>query len=313
MEIIRGEHNLRARHRGCVATIGNFDGVHRGHQAVLRALLREAAAVSAVPTVVIFEPQPSEYFSASNPPARLTRLREKAALLAELGIERLLVLPFNAALASWPAEDFVQRLLVDGLGVKGVIIGDDFKFGSDRSGDFAMLQRFGAARGFFIRRADSFLTAGERVSSTSIRQLLRDGLLRDVSPLLGRPYSMSGRVVHGQRRGRQMGFPTANLDLHRRASPVQGIFAARVRGLGPKALPAIAYVGDRPIIRESKWVLEVHLFDFAGDLYGRRIAVDFVDKIRNDLPFTTFEALAEQIANDCAEARRRLAQIPAHA
>ena len=313
MEIIRGEHNLRSRHRGCVATIGNFDGVHRGHQAVLRALLREAAAVAAVPTVVVFEPQPSEYFSSAAPPARLTRLREKAALLADIGIERLLVLPFNAALAAWPAEDFVQRLLVDGLGVKGVIIGDDFKFGSDRSGDFAMLQRWGATCGFFIRRADSFLTAGERVSSTSIRQLLRDGLLRDALPLLGRPYSMSGRVVHGQRRGREMGFPTANLDLHRRASPVQGIFAARVRGIGDEARPAIAYVGNRPIVSGSKWVLEVHLFDFSGDLYGKRITVDFVDKIRDDLPFTTFEALAVQIAEDCVEARRRLEQLALHA
>ena len=312
MEIIRGEHNLRARHRGCVATIGNFDGVHRGHQAVLRALLREAAAASAVPAVVVFEPQPAEYFASGSPPARLTRLREKAELLASLGIERLLVLPFNAALASWPAEDFVQRLLVDGLGVKGVIVGDDFKFGSDRSGDFAMLQRWGASRSFFIRRAESFLTAGERVSSTSIRQLLREGLLGDVVPLLGRPYSMSGRVVHGQRRGREMGFPTANLDLQRRVSPLQGIFAARVRGVAEQALPAIAYVGNRPILSQSKWVLEVHLFDFSGNLYGQRITVDFVDKIRDDLPFTTFEALAAQIADDCLEARRRLALTPAH-
>ena len=306
MEIIRGEHNLRPRHRGCVATIGNFDGVHRGHQAVLKALIANARAIDAVPTVVIFEPQPSEYFATGTPPARLTRLREKAELLAALGIERLLVLPFGAALASRPADDFVQRLLIEGLGVRGLIVGDDFKFGSHRRGDFAMLQQSAERHGFFITRADSFLTAGERVSSTSIRARLREGLLRDAIPMLGRPYFMSGRVVHGQARGRTMGFPTANLDLHRRASPVHGIFAARVRGLGAEALPAIAYVGNRPIVPDSRWVIEVHIFDFAGDIYGRHLQVEFFEKIRDDQPFTDFDTLARQIAEDCIAARRLL-------
>ncbi len=306
MEIIRGEHNLRPRHRGCVATIGNFDGVHRGHQAVLRALITKAKALNAVSTVVIFEPQPSEYFATGNPPARLTRLREKAQLLDDLGIERLLVMPFDAALASRPADDFVQRLLIDGLGVRGLIVGDDFKFGSHRSGDFAMLQRSAERHGFFINRADSFLTDGERVSSTSIRARLREGLIRDAEPLLGRRYFMSGRVVHGQKRGREMGFPTANLDLHRRASPLQGIFAAQVLGVGAAPAPAIAYVGNRPIIENSRWVIEVHLFDFAEDIYGRHIKVEFIEKIRDDLPFTDFETLSRQIADDCQVARRIL-------
>lgn len=306
MEIIRGEHNLRSRHRGCVATIGNFDGVHRGHQTVLRALLGSAREIGAVAAVVIFEPQPSEYFAGANPPARLTRFREKARLIASLGIERLLVLPFDAALASRPADDFVQRLLIDGLGVRGLIVGDDFKFGSHRRGDFDMLQRSAQHHGFFIHRADSFLSSGERISSTHVRVHLRDGHLRDAEALLGRRYCMSGRVVHGQHRGREMGFPTANLDLHRRASPLHGIFAVRVNGVGPQSRPAIAYVGNRPIIENSRWVLEVHLFDFEQDLYGRYIEVEFVQKVRDDLPFTDFDTLARQIANDCVAARRML-------
>ncbi len=306
MEIIRGEHNIRPRHRECVATIGNFDGVHRGHQAVLRALMVQAKSIGAASTVVVFEPQPAEYFTAGRPPARLTRLREKAALLAGLGIEQMLIMPFGANLASRPAELFVRKLLIDGLAVRGLIVGDDFKFGSHRSGDFDLLKRSALEHGFFIRRADSFLTAGERVSSTSIRALLREGLLRDVLPMLGRRYSMSGRVVYGQQRGREMGFPTANLDLHRRESPLGGIFAASVRGLGPMALPAIAYVGNRPILDSSKWVLEVHLFDFSENIYGRHIDVEFVEKIRDDLPFTDFDALARQIALDCRVARRLL-------
>lgn len=307
MEIIRGEHNIRPRHRGCVATIGNFDGVHRGHQAVIAALEDKARARGARSTVVLFEPQPAEYFARAVPPARLTRLREKAELLAGLGVDQLLVLPFDQHLASRPADEFVRRCLIDGLDIRGLIVGDDFKFGSHRSGDFRLLQRFAETHGFSIDRAESFIEAGERVSSTSIRGLLREGRLAEVVPLLGRRYFISGRVVHGQKKGREMGFATANIDLHRLASPVHGIFAARVRGIDDAALPAIAYVGSRPIVNGTRAVLEVHLFDFDRDLYGRYLKVDFVAKIRDDLPFTDFESLARQIARDCEDARRLLA------
>ena len=307
MEIIRGEHNIRPRHRGCVATIGNFDGVHRGHQAVLAALLDKARAGDAKATVVLFEPQPAEYFARAAPPARLTRLREKAQLLACLGVEQLLVLPFDQQMASRPADEFVRRCLIEGLDIRGLIVGDDFKFGSHRSGDFRLLQRFAETHGFAIDRAESFIEAGERVSSTGIRGLLREGRLREVVPLLGRRYFISGRVVHGQKMGREMGFATANIDLHRCASPLQGIFAANVRGIDRVPLPAIAYVGSRPIVNGTRTVLEVHLFDFDRDLYGRYLQVDFVDKIRDDLPFTDFDALSRQIARDCDVARRLLA------
>lgn len=306
MEIIRGEHNIRHRHRGCVATIGNFDGVHRGHQAVIDALRGKARACSAKSTVVVFEPQPAEYFARAAPPARLTRLREKAELFAQLGIEQLLVLHFDQHMASRPADEFVRRCLIDGLGIRGLIVGDDFKFGSHRSGDFSLLRSFAATHDFAIDRAESFIAAGERVSSTSIRALLKDGRIREVVPLLGRRYFVSGRVVHGQKKGREMGFPTANLDLHRCATPLSGIFAASVRGLGGAPLPAIAYVGKRPIVNGTREVLEVHLFDFNCDIYGRYLQVDFVDKIRDDLPFTDFESLSRQIDLDCTAARRAL-------
>lgn len=308
MDIIRGEHNIRPRHRGCVATIGNFDGVHRGHQAVIAALKERARASGARATVVLFEPQPAEYFARAAPPARLTRLREKAELLAGLGVEQLLVLPFDQQMASRPADEFVSRCLIEGLDIRGLIVGDDFKFGSHRSGDFRLLQRFAETHGFSIDRAESFIEAGERVSSTSIRGLLREGRLAEVVPLLGRHYYIAGRVVHGQKKGREMGFATANIDLHRLASPLHGIFAARVHGIDDGvALPAIAYVGYRPIVNGTRAVLEVHVFDFDRDVYGRYLTVDFHAKIRDDLPFTDFDALGRQIARDCDDARRLLA------
>ena len=306
MEIIRGEHNIRPRHKACVATIGNFDGVHRGHQAVIAALVGKARSSKAKSTVVLFEPQPAEYFARAAPPARLTRLREKAELLAGLGVDQLLVLPFDQHMASRPADEFVRQCLIDGLAIQGLIVGDDFKFGSHRSGDFLLLQSFAEKHGFSIDRAESFLEDGERVSSTSIRALLRSGQLEEVVPLLGRRYFISGRVVHGQKKGREMGFATANIDLHRCASPLHGIFAATVRGIGTTPLPAIAYIGYRPIVNGTKAVLEVHIFDFTRNVYGRYLQVDFVAKIRDDMPFTDFEALSRQIALDCAAARRAL-------
>ena len=306
MEIIRGEHNIRPRHKACVATIGNFDGVHRGHQAVIAALIDKARSSNAKATVVLFEPQPAEYFARAAPPARLTRLREKAELLAALGVDQLLVLPFDQHMASRPADEFVRQCLIDGLAIRGLIVGDDFKFGSHRSGDFLLLRSFAETHGFSIDRAESFIEDGERVSSTSIRALLRSGQLEEVVPLLGRHYFISGRVVHGQKKGREMGFATANIDLHRSASPLHGIFAARVRGIGAAALPAIAYIGFRPIVNGTKAVLEVHLFDFEQDVYGCYLQVDFVSKIRDDMPFTDFTALSRQIALDCAAARRAL-------
>lgn len=307
MELVRGQHNLRARHRGCVATIGNFDGVHRGHQTVLRRLQEQAREFGSVTTVVVFEPQPAEYFATSEPPARLTCLREKFLLLSRFGIDRMLLLKFDQKLASQRATQFVENVLIDGLGIKSLIVGDDFRFGTARTGDFQQLQGLAHRYAFQIARAESFMSEQERVSSTGIRALLKAGQVREVERLLGRKYFMAGRVVHGYKRGRTMGFPTANLDLHRKVSPLSGIFAVRVKGLAAETLPAIAYVGSRPIIDDPRYVLEVHIFDYDADCYGRYIEVEFVDKVRDDMSFDSFTALSAQIATDCDVARSLLA------
>ncbi|MSR14409.1 MAG: bifunctional riboflavin kinase/FAD synthetase [Gammaproteobacteria bacterium] len=306
MEVIRGAHNLRTAHRGCVATIGNFDGVHRGHQAVIRKLLELAARSSLPAIVVVFEPQPAEFFGGANAPARLTNFRDKCALLAQYGVDRLLVLRFNAQLASLTAAEFIQQILIEKLAINGLIVGDDFKFGCDRGGDFSTLQRFAAKFAFTLDYTSSFLTNSERASSTRVRAALHAGDFSEVNELLGHSYRVSGIVVHGNKNGRAMGFPTANLNLNRRRSPLQGIFAAQVNGLGPQLRPAIAYVGTRPILGGEKFVLEVHLFDYAEDFYGRHIGVNFTHKVRDDLPFTDFDALSRQIALDCVIAKKLL-------
>lgn len=306
MDIIRGVHNLRAVHRGCVATIGNFDGVHRGHQAVIRKLLELARRSQLPATVVVFEPQPAEYFRGAETPARLTSFRDKAGLLAQCGVDRLLVLRFNAGLAALTAAEFIQQVLIERLGIKGLIVGDDFKFGCDRGGDYSTLQRFAGQYDFSLDYTGSFLTNFERASSTRVRAVLEAGDFAEATELLGHPYRISGRVIHGNKNGRHMGFPTANINLNRRRSPLHGIFAARVDGLGTTLHQAIAYIGTRPILGGEQFVLEVHVFDYDEDCYGRHIGVNFAHKLRDDLPFTNFDDLSRQIAQDCERARQIL-------
>ncbi len=310
MRLIRGAYNFRPAMRGCVATIGNYDGVHLGHQAVLRKLLTRARARGLPATVIVFEPQPAEYFGGAAAPARLSSLRDKCGLLAACGIDRLLVLKFDAALASLTAAEFIKSFLIDKLGIKGLIVGDDFKFGCDRGGDYSTLLKFAAEFDFSLERASSFLSNAERTSSTRLRAALQAGDFSAVPDLLGHPYRIVGRVVHGNENGREIGFPTANLNLNRRKPPLNGIFAARVAGLAARPLAAIAYVGTRPIIGGEKFVLEVHIFDYSADCYGQHLQVEFLAKIRDDLPFTNFDALAKQIAADCAQAREILKAQP---
>lgn len=309
MQLIRGVHNVRPAHRGCVATIGNFDGVHRGHQAVIRKLLELAHGFALPATVIVFEPQPAEFFRGDATPPRLTSLRDKCLLLARHGVDRLVVLRFDERLASLTAAQFIEGFLVGTLGIKGLIVGDDFKFGCDRGGDYSTLQRFATRHGFTVDYTGSFLANDERASSTRVREALREGDFAAAKEVLGHPFRISGRVVHGNENGRKMGFPTANLNLSRRRSPLHGIFAAWVHGLNAQAQAGVAYVGTRPIIDGVKWVLEVHLLDCAVDCYGRHLAIDFVERIRGDLPFTTFDALAAQIRIDCERAREILAHV----
>jgi riboflavin kinase/FMN adenylyltransferase len=303
MELIRGAQNIRSRHHGCVASMGNFDGLHLGHQAVLRQLLDAAAHYKVPSTAILFEPQPAEYFHPAGQPPRLSALREKLMLFQAFGIDRVCVLRFDEHFAAQTAEEFATATLVNGFGIRELIIGDDFKFGSARGGDFFALQEFGTRYAFTVRRTHSHILDGERISSTAVRQKLIDGDFRGANKFLGRRYFIAGRVVHGQHRGRSIGFPTANLKLNRLRAPLNGIYASYVGGLGARLLPSVTYVGSRPIIEDPTYVVETHIFDFDESIYGRHLKVEFVEKVRDDLPFESFEKLRQQVVLDCNAAR----------
>lgn len=303
MQLVRGLHNLRPQHRGCVATIGNFDGIHLGHQAIL-GRLRERAKELGVPScVVLFEPQPREYFAPEQAPARLSRLRDKLALLAEQGVDRVLCLAFNPRLRELSADEFVRHVLLDGLGVQHLEVGDDFRFGCDRAGDFAFLAAVAAREGFSVEEAATVLIDGVRVSSTGVREALRIGDFPLVERLLGRQFQIAGRVLHGQALGRQLNAPTANVQLKHRRVPLSGVYlvSAQIDG---RPWPGIANIGVRPSVAgDGSAHLEVHLLDFSGDLYGRRLAVAFHQKLRDEQRFASVEALKAAIAADIAAAR----------
>ena len=313
MQLIRGLHNLRPEHRGCVATIGNFDGVHLGHQAVIGQLGEEAGRLRLPSALITFEPQPMEYFRPQQAPARLTRLREKVEALRRFHIDRMLCLAFNRKLAQMSAEEFIQRVLVDGLGVKYLVVGDDFRFGKERAGDFAMLQAAGREHGFAVVNMHTFLIDGERVSSTRVRGALTCGDLAAAEHLLGRTYRMSGRVAHGAKLGRQLGFPTANIHVHRKATPLQGIFVVEVFGIEGEPLPGVASLGTRPTLDGKTTILEVYLFDFDRDIYGEYLQVSFLHKLRDEVRYTTLDALKAQIARDVDNARHYFNALPGKA
>lgn len=303
MRFIRGLHNLPADGSSCVATIGNFDGVHLGHQAVIGQLAETAADMGLPTTLITFEPQPLEYFRPQQTPARLTRLREKLQALRRFSVDRVLCLPFNRKLAQMPAKDFIQAVLVDGLKVRYLVVGDDFRFGKDRHGDFAMLQQAGKQFGFQVVNMHTFAIDEQRVSSSRIRDALSAGDLAEAERLLGRPYRMSGRVAHGEKLGRQLGYPTANIHIHRKATPLQGIFVVEVFGLEGEPLPGVASLGTRPTLDGKKVVLEVYLFDFDQDIYGKHLQVSFLHKLRDEVKYATLEALTKQIEQDVRDAR----------
>lgn len=303
MQLVRGLHNLRPQHRGCVATIGNFDGVHRGHQAILKRLRERAGELQLPACVVIFEPQPREFFAPQTAPARLTRLRDKLELLAAEGVERVVCLAFNRRLRELSAAQFVQQVLVDGLGVRHLEIGDDFRFGCDRAGDFDFLRQAGSEQGFSVEAAATVELDAERVSSTRVREAIAAADFGLAERLLGRPYAISGRVLHGQKLGRQLGAPTANVQLKRSKAPLNGVFlvSALVDG---RRHAGVANIGVRPSVAgDGSAHLEVHLLDFAGDLYGRRMTVAFRRKLRDEQRFASLEALKTAIAADIAAAR----------
>jgi riboflavin kinase/FMN adenylyltransferase len=302
MELIRGLHNLRPRHRGCVATIGAFDGVHTGHRAVLGYLLEKSAQLALPSVVILFEPLPREYFAPREAPARLMSFREKVLALQDLGIDRVLRVRFDEELRNMSAQEFIENIFVDGLGVRYIVVGDDLRFGHGREGDFAMMQEQGERHGYEAMHMATLDISGTRVSSTRIREALENADFAQAEALLGQPYSISGKVVYGDQRGRTLGTPTANLELHRLRAPLSGVYVAEVSGVAGEPWPAVANVGIRPTVGEGfRANLEVHLLDFEGQLYGRRLKVTFRKKLRDEIKFDSLDELKQQIHRDIAQ------------
>ncbi len=297
---------------GCVATIGVFDGVHLGHQRILDRVHAEATQRGLPSLVFSFEPTPQEVMSHRQPPARLMCLREKVLVLQEAGVGYLYCPPFDRTLQGLSPEAFIEQLLVRTLVVRHLVVGDDFRFGHGRVGTFAHLEAAGRQHSFGVEQVSSVTASSLRVSSTAIRTALAAGDLATARQLLGRPYRMVGRVSRGRQLGRELGFPTANMRLHRRVSPVTGIFAVRVHGIGRGPHDAVASVGTRPTVAGVEPLLEVHVFDYDGDLYGRQIAVDFVARLRDETRFDDLKSLRLQMELDAVEARRALAADAEH-
>jgi riboflavin kinase/FMN adenylyltransferase len=311
MRLIQGPAQLRSFSSGCVATIGNFDGVHLGHRRVIENLAEAGRRLNLPVAVVLFEPQPREYFSPSDAPPRLMRLREKLARLGELPVDWVVLLRFNRTLAEAAPEAFVREVLIEGLKVRHLVVGDDFRFGRNRLGNFALLQDFGRQAGFKVVDTPSVLLEGERVSSTAIREALALGDLDRVARLLGRRYSVCGRIVHGAKRGRTLGFPTANVLMQRKNTPVQGVFAVTMTEAGSPPRPGVANVGIRPTVGGGRTVLlETFLLDFSGDLYGRRVEVVFHHKLRDEMRFPGLPELRARIEQDVTAARAYFAALP---
>jgi riboflavin kinase/FMN adenylyltransferase len=290
-------------------TIGNFDGVHLGHQAMLARLRDVARERGLAACAMTFEPHPREFFAPDRAPARLTSLREKLELLGDHGLAMTYVCRFDYRFAQTSAEDFLERTLVRGLGVRYVLVGDDFRFGARRAGDFSLLKHHAPRLGYTVESMSSVMLDGERVSSTAVRDALAAGYLARACHLLGRPYSISGRVVRGDGLGRKLGYPTANVQMKHNRPPLAGIFAVEIAGVAGKPLPAVASLGVRPTVKQAAApVLEVYVLDFSGDLYGQHVRVDFLHKFRDEEKFADLAALTRRIAGDVDDARRFFAQ-----
>ena len=302
-QFIRGLHNLKPNQNGCVATIGSFDGVHLGHRAILQQVIERAVAHDLPSVAMIFEPQPQEFFSGEQAPARLMRVREKAEAFFDSGIDQVFCLQFNRSLRSLSAEEFIEQVLVSGLNVRCLVVGDDFRFGHDRSGNYQLLKEAGKQHGFEVLDTHTLMHEGERISSTRVRQALEQADFTLAETLLGKPFQIAGRVVYGQRLGRQLGIPTVNVQLHRYRAPLSGVYVVEVL-LNGRCLPGVANVGVRPTVGDLiKPVLEVHLLDFDEDLYGQRIQVEFKAKVRVEAKFDSLDDMVEEIHRDIAVAK----------
>ena len=309
MELVRGLHNISQRHRGCVLTVGNYDGVHLGHQQMIGVLKARAAQLRSAATVLVFEPSSKEFIDPDGAPPRLTRWREKFLALAAQGVERLVTLRFDERMRAMTPRSFVDELIVERLGTRHLVVGDDFRYGSNAGGTIESLRAAGQEHGFGVEQIAPFCFDGVRVSSTAVRERLELADYPGASRLLGRPYRMIGRVVRGRRLGRALGFPTANLRLMRRKPPVWGISAVWVHGIDSRPLPGVASLGTRPTVNGVEPLLEAHVFDFSGDLYGRAIEVEFVAKLRDEVKFESLDAMMVQMKIDGARARDLLSKV----
>ncbi len=307
MNVFRGPTQFSAG-PACALTIGNFDGVHRGHCALLKQLVEGAHERGLKSCVMTFEPHPKEFFSPDQAPPRILNLRDKLAALSEIGIDRVVVEHFNAAFARLSPEEFVTEIIVKRLNAKWILIGDDFCYGAKRAGNFASLKIAGEKYGFTVSSIQTILEDGERISSSALRSALAQGDMNQAEKLLGRPYGISGHVIHGRQLGRQLGFPTLNLavanHLHHRKPATTGIFTAQVIGLADKPLPAVASLGVRPTVEdEGRVLLETHIFDYQEDVYGKIITVELLEKIRDEAKYDDLETLKNAIASDAKHAR----------
>ncbi|NVJ50879.1 MAG: bifunctional riboflavin kinase/FAD synthetase [Gammaproteobacteria bacterium] len=307
MQLIHGLNRIPEQLQGCVATIGKFDGIHLGHQQILAAVSAQARSMGLASAVIVFEPDPQEYFAGDKAPARLTRFAEKWRLFAQMGIEKVICLRFAKSLASMSAQDFIQELLIRRLQVKHLIVGDDFRFGRQRQGDYELLQQLGAGH-FGVQNTASIKQGTERISSTLIRHKLQQGDFTAAEQLLGRAFSMTGRVVHGDKLGRTLDFPTINVPLRRRVSPLQGVYVVKVYGLDEPVF-GVANVGTRPTVDGQSARVEAHLFDFDRDCYGAQVELVFLHRIRNEQKFASVEALKKQIQCDVTEAKAWLKNL----
>lgn len=310
MRLIRGLTNLKNLSQqpssplagGCVATIGNFDGVHLGHQTIIRQVQEKAQELGVPGVVMIFEPQPREFFQGLEAPPRLTGFRQKFEYLLRAGIDLVVCLRFDENFRSYSGMGFIEELLIDGLNVRHLVVGDDFRFGCDRSGDFRLLQDVGQERGFSVDRTRTVTVDGDRVSSTRVRASLAENHLQQAEALLGHPYEVTGPVVYGRQLGREIGAPTANL-VFRHLRPLRGVYVVSARLADGSLRDGVANIGLRPTVDGQQPSLEVHLFDFAGTLYGQQLRVTFRHNLRDEEKFDSIEILKAQIAQDIDDAR----------
>lgn len=307
MNVFRGPTPFSAG-PACALSIGNFDGVHRGHRALLKQLVEGAKERDLVSCVMTFEPHPKEFFAPEQAPPRIMNLRDKLAAFSKIGIDRVVVEHFNSAFARLSPEEFVSEIIVKRLNAKWILIGDDFCYGAKRAGNFASLKAAGQQYGFEVSSIQTILENGERISSSSLRAALANGDMLQAEKLLGRPYGISGHVIHGQKLGRTLGFPTLNLavanHLHHRKPATTGIFTAQVIGLSEKPLPAVASLGVRPTVEDQgRVLLETHIFDYQQDVYGKIITVELLEKIRDEAKYDDLDTLTNAIAADAAHAR----------